>query len=175
MRAISYVTIFFLGMSLMFACRSHRPSGAKTFRVTGSATQTSVYCGGARPSDEMMESYSRPKPYPKKKLVVQMAGDHRALPLQVVTNDSGYFFLDLPAGTYRIFQEEQMNPPALSSLNKPGFVHIDSVCFEKWKIEPLSEIVLSDRDTVSVNINFHRPCFIAGDIPCQHYIGPMPP
>jgi hypothetical protein len=54
---------------LFFGCLAQQKPQARL--VSGEVTQTSSYCGGARPSDEMVQEQNRPKPYGGKKFYIR--------------------------------------------------------------------------------------------------------
>lgn len=169
-------TTFCAAIFGVWACTSHgKVSASETLlKVSGYITQTSSYCGGARPSEEMLEEYGKPKPYPGKTLYISKSGSREVFS-RFVSNDSGYFSLSLPAGSYRVWQDEQLRPfkPGQESENK--MIVADTSCLRRWWNTPLGEFELESESVNLKSINFHRPCFVSGDVPCMSYTGPMPP
>ena len=158
-------------------CRPKMLVAASAKKIYGLVTTTSPYCGGARPTDAVVEEMNRPKPYSGKIIYISRSGEKpdRVTAIKAVTNDTGYFFIDLGPGRYSFYQEEQLLQIDFSSLDKPGMVEADTTCLRIWKTTPLAEITVADTVGAPLKFNFHRPCFISGDIPCQNYVGPMPP
>jgi hypothetical protein len=147
-------------------------------RISGFISQTSSYCGGARPTEEILEEYNRPKPYVGKTLYVTEGeknhGGNKVVG-KVVANDSGYFVITLPPGVYSLVQEEHLKPLDSESYNAAKLVEADTACLRKWWNAPLAVIRVKNQEVKDVNVNFHHPCFVSGDVPCRRYVGPMPP
>lgn len=158
-----------------WSCNTRKKAGSRDLILSGKVTFTTPYCGGARPSDEMLQEYNRPKPYAGKVLFAERLGPLVVPPVRIVTNDTGYFSVSLSPGDYVLLQEEQLDTLNVAELKKPGMVEVDTVCLKKWKHTPLASVSLRQQNIDSITINFPHPCFISGDIPCRHYVGPMPP
>src|SRR5687768_11984069 len=104
---------------LVVSCSGRKKETSAAHSFSGLVTQTSSYCGGARPSEEILEEYNKPKPYIGKVLHVREGKDNVSggkVVLRIVTNDSGYFSGSLPPGSYCIVQEEQLKPLDISSI-----------------------------------------------------------
>lgn len=158
--------------------KDEAPASSGPQKVSGFITQTSSYCGGARPTEEVLEEYNRPKPYSGKTLFViggEKNGSGNKVIAKLSSNDTGYFSLSLSPGVYSIVQEEQMKPLDTRSYNSAKMVEADTTCLRKWWSEPLAVIRVSNKEVKGISINFHHPCFVSGDVPCLRYVGPMPP
>ena len=62
------------------------------FDVSILVTSTQSYCGGARPTDEMMQELNTPKPLPEKKLYIRKGKENslkEPIIKEVVTNAAG--------------------------------------------------------------------------------------
>src|SRR5687767_12559298 len=53
------------------APKKANPNAKKSFTVSGKVEHTYSYCGGARPSPEMLAEYQTPKPFGGKKFYVR--------------------------------------------------------------------------------------------------------
>ena len=156
-------------------------SSPKEVSVSGAVTQTNSYCGGARPSDEMLTQLATPRPFPSKKIYVikgetNTAG--REIILSFTSDTAGNFSFKLPAGTYSIILDEQVAAPD-SKKYTSQFVKMDEVCFKDWWAKPyyLLEVPATTTNTSikGLSFEFNHRCFINHDIPCLQYDGPMPP
>jgi hypothetical protein len=165
---------------LLVSCSGKKKETTSYHGFSGMVTQTNSYCGGARPSEEILEEYNKPKPYAGKVLHVREGKNNASggkVVLRIVTNDSGYFSGSLPPGSYCIVQEEQLKPLNISGIKgaKDKPLAVDSNCLDKWWSGSLATFQVPRNDTSGILINFHHPCFVSGDVPCIRYVGPMPP
>src|ERR1051326_4628541 len=99
----------FLGINFSFAQKktSKRKSSQiaevktseKKVTISGNASQTYPYCGGARPTPEILEQLSQPKPVIGKKFHVikgEKNSADRKIILSFTTDSSGNFSFKLP-------------------------------------------------------------------------------
>src|SRR4051812_11044433 len=103
------ITLVILNSVFLFGQTKH----TALLTVSGKVTQTSSYCGGARPSEEMMEQYNKPKPYAGKIFYVRKGKENnkKAVVLKFISDSAGNFSFQLPAGSYCIIQQEQLKSP----------------------------------------------------------------
>lgn len=151
-------------------------SQEKKVTIKGKLTQTSNYCGGAAPSDEMLMEYATPKPYAFKTLYVRK-GDVNDLKKPIVmkfrSDANGMFSFQLPAGVYSIIQENQAEELDLKKIPTGHYLVANEKCLKEWWAKPL--YLLKVTEDKEIEINFHHPCFVPGDMPCLTYVGPYPP
>jgi hypothetical protein len=152
---------------------------AKQYAVHGTITQTRSYCGGARPSDEMLEKLNTPRPLPGIKLYVRSGNTNqlkKRIQRTIVADSAGNFVIHLPPGTYCIIQEEQIKKLNPESYRKKQteYLKLDENCLNKWWSDCLLTFEVKAEDKKGLNINFNTPCFTNG-VPCLNYTGPMPP
>jgi len=160
--------------------KTETQSSEKKASISGTVTQTSSYCGGARPPDFLLEQLAEPKPYPNKKFHL-IKGDTNTTAHKIIlsfTSDSaGNFSFQLETGTYSILLDEQASPPDAKKYKKQS-QSIDEDCYKNWWAQPyyLLEVPPTSQTTTikGLNFNFHHRCFISSDIPCLHYQGLMP-
>ena len=81
-------------------------------QVSGTVFETREYCGGANPSEEILEAVRRPRPLANHEMYVR-AGPTNALKNQVLlkftTDEKGNFQIALPAGEYCILEAGKKN------------------------------------------------------------------
>ena len=153
----------------------------KKAAVSGNVTQTNSYCGGARPSDEMLAQIATPRPFPNKKFHV-IKGETNTAAHQILlsfTSDSvGNFSFQVAPGTYAIIVDEQAQAADAKKYTSQ-VVKMDEACFKDWWAKPyyLLEVPATSQNTTikGLNFEFHHRCFIKYDIPCLQYDGPLPP
>ncbi|MBA3683066.1 MAG: prealbumin-like fold domain-containing protein [Bacteroidetes bacterium] len=110
-----------------------------SFNLSGKVTQTSAYCGGAAPSEEMMAEYAKAKPYAGKTFYIRK-GNVNSLKKKVIlsfkADENGKFSFQLPPGIYSIIQEVQVNKLNVNKYNTKGSLHADVECLKKWWLKP---------------------------------------
>ncbi len=148
------------------------------FNISGKVTQTSTYCGGAEPSEEILAEYSKEKPYAGKTFYIRK-GNINALNSKIIlsfkADENGKFSFQLPPGIYSIIQEAQVKEIKAEDYNKKESLQTDVSCLKNWWFKPYYVLEIKDKDISGLHFKFHHPCFVSGDIPCIQYIGPMPP
>jgi hypothetical protein len=182
---------FFLFVTLSFFTFSQkkkypvRDTGIKTqnkqtklFKVSGLVTQTSAYCGGAAPTEEMMRQNEIPKPFVGKRFYMKKGKENDAKQQTVLTfttNEKGEFEFNAAPGTYCFLLEPQMKNLNVKEYNVKGFLTADAACLTKWWKQPYYLLVVKNKDVDGIKFNFHLRCFVSEDLPCVDYVGEMPP
>lgn len=145
--------------------------------VSGKVTQTFTYCGGAMPTQEILDKLATPIPFPKKNFYIRkgnMNTEKAAIIMEFMTDENGNFSLQLAPGIYSIIQEAQAKPLNLKDYLKEN-IKVDDDCLKAWWAKPYYLLEIKNDDITELNFTFHHPCFISGEIPCMRYTGPMPP
>ena len=156
---------------------SYTTNPANTYIIRGSVSQVFPYCGGARPTREILEQMATPMPYPGKTFYIK-PGAVNNLELSVITSfttdSNGNFSIHLPPGIYSIVLKEQ-----LTEINAADFetktVTVNKECLEAWWKKPYYLLEIKQHDIVLPNFVFHHRCYITNDIPCTSYHGPAAP
>jgi hypothetical protein len=144
----------------------------KKFMVSGSITQTSSYCGGAAPPQDMLDRLAMPQSFPNCTFYIRKSKSNSFLiPTQKVTTDSnGNLKINLAPGNYCLILENKLKYPNTDAL--AGQFNIDQKCLKaEWNKCEYSIVVVNKN--ISFTYNVHRRC--AWDQPCMQYFGPMPP
>jgi hypothetical protein len=155
-------------------------SGAqKLYSISGTITHTQSYCGGARPTDEMLAQYNTPTPLAGKKLYIRSGTENslkRKVLHQIVSDGTGHFSLKLPSGTYCILVQEQVKKLNKAEFRKKAtdYLTLDENCLNQWWKTCYLSFEVKDTEITDLKINFNTPCFTDGT-PCLNYVGPMPP
>ncbi len=154
-------------------------NGSSTkFFIKGKVTQTWSYCGGAAPTEEILEQCERPQPYNGKVFFLRKGKVNsisEPVVLSFTVNASGTFSFQLPSGVYSIFQEPQLKPFNKKEYPLGSYTNEEIECLKKWWMQPYYVLEIKEKDITNLKFEFHHECFAINDIPCLQYIGPMPP
>ena len=151
--------------------------------VSGTVQRTGVYCGGARPTDEILQSIMEPKPLSGKKLFVKKGktNDLSKTAILEFTSDSlGNFSITLPPGDYCIvdeFKNSKTNYQNILSTYKTetkDYSAVDPECLRGWFSEPDLVIVVPKSGLKNIKVIYVDKC-PWNKIPCVTYHGPLPP
>jgi hypothetical protein len=150
-----------------------------TFKVCGTITSSSSYCGGAAPSFEEEEYYRRERPYTCWLYVRKGGSNNLNKPIidSTCTDSQGFFMFHLPPGDYTIITSEQRDPKTIERIInvQSNDLLVDEGCVRQWFNYGLFKVSITDSDIHDLNHNFHSRCFVPYSIPCIHYTGPYPP
>jgi hypothetical protein len=175
-----YKSLFFLSFLLIallfnFTIKEREES----FAIKGTIYITSEHCGGAKPSDGLLETLKTPRPCEDKTIYVRR-GTHNSTSLPViaeaVSDSKGEFKLNLPVGTYCIVGEEKkddvyFNQMVESYSKKTNYyTAINIGCLKKWLRTPDVVFKVVGKKNQSVSFTYHQEC--PWYIPCAIYHGP---
>jgi hypothetical protein len=169
--AIFLAVAAFISSSWIGTANQHRK---QKFLVTGSIRQTVSYCGGAEPTQQILDSCNTPRAVPYAKLFVKLGKTNvgRAAVIETIKADAkGNFSVRLPPGSYCLVEEWKSKPfklPAISA-NKT----VDSACLRNLYNTCDYELKITKKNISHVEIIFHRTC--SYNQPCISYRGPLPP
>jgi len=149
----------------------------KTYSISGKILQTSSYCGGARPTQEIIDKMAIPIAYEEKRLYIRK-GKLNSAKYKVLKSFSsdkeGNFSFRLSKGTYSVIVAEQLN-----EIKNGDFVNVnqkvDTVCLKEWWLSPYYLLEVKKKNIQHLNFIFHHRCFVTNDIPCLTFTGPFPP
>ncbi len=143
--------------------------------VKGIITTTTSYCGGARPSEEIMEELQKPKPAKGKTIYIKYGSKNVSklkIIRKIVTNELGEFEVKLKRGFIYQFMDDWKSKPFLTPQNTE-FVVWDINCLKSRFATPDFILDLKKNNGGLVEINYHQPCFY--NPYCGEYSGPLPP
>jgi hypothetical protein len=126
------------------------------FPFTGYLYFTSSYCGGARPTQEILKQHATPKILPNTTLHLHEVSDTSKTNYTIVTDKDGKFSSCMPPGTYNVYMTDKYDAKAL-----PDF---DPEC-KAWLEQSLTQIEIRDNIPANTNIDlklfFHcNPCMV---------------
>lgn len=177
-----WCNVLLLSAGWLSSCHTSKASAGygatgNTYTISGSVTQTSSYCGGANPPKELLQQMATPVAYPGKTFYTK-SGTVNDLAMPVLTSfttdSTGHFSIHLSPGIYAIILKEQ-----LAELNAADYETktqvVDKDCLAEWWKKPYYLLEVKQQDISSLNFVFHHRCYIANDIPCIRYRGPLAP
>jgi hypothetical protein len=185
-----FSTILILLFLFAVSCSTPQPSMTlpkpeTVFKnVTIQAWQTSQYCGGARPTDEMLQEFQTPKTLTGQLCFIRKSETNKisSMPVASATSDNqGKINIALAPGTYCLVLPNKVDSAAYKMyLTKFGeatanYSAIDKKCLDQWFQTP--ELVFTVKDpkqALETEFTIHHPCSWH-TIPCVDYSGPLPP
>lgn len=168
---------FFLLNLLVFSCSSSITANQKAknlFLVTGSMMQTISYCGGAQPSQQVLDSCNKPRGIPYGKFFLKSGNTNLkgASIIQTINTDiNGNFAIYLPTGNYCLVEEWKSKPFKLP-LNDAKQT-IDSTCFLNLYNTCDFKLAIPKKSIHHLIFIFHRNCYY--NQPCTSYHGALRP
>lgn len=178
------MTRYFLVLSLLAIAACKRPVSkqAEEKLVSGTILQTEAYCGGAAPSQQMLDELRMPKPLAGKTIYLKRGqeNDPEAPVVASATSDQrGEFSLSLASGWYVVVDESKKDKASynymLANFAKESaqYSPVDRKCLDQWIGEADLVFEVADTDLSGVNITFHKPCSW-NSFPCVRFIGKRP-
>jgi len=153
--------------------------GFATYKVSGTLTQSSNYCGGAAPSQEQLDWHHTPRPYQSMIYVKKASDSHweQAVIDSARTDENGYFEFWLEPGEYTVLLAEQNDKNYMNKVLASGnkYLMVDETCVRDWFSKGLFHVSVSNEFVEDLNHNFSSACFVPYAIPCLTYTGPYPP
>lgn len=153
---------------------------AKKVSVSGTVTQTRNYCGGARPSDEIINQLRTPRPVSGKKIYIKKgevnSPDSKVI-LTLRTDANGNFKAKLRPGKYLVVDSLKKDMTHYNMLLKTyknqtaSYEPIDTTCLKEWFATPAGTFEVIQTGAKDININFLITC---RDVPCAGFRGPYP-
>jgi hypothetical protein len=164
--------ILLLCLTFASSCLAQKKGGSIT--IKGKVTTTADYCGGAAPSEEMLERLRTPQPAVRKVILVKYGtvnAENLRVVKRIVTDSNGHFSVTLKKGFDYQFVEEWKAQPFRVPANTE-FVKWDAACLQKRYATP-DAVCRKKQRGGTVDMNFHQPCFFHPY--CGGYSGPLPP
>lgn len=144
-------------------------------RITAYITTTEDYCGGARPSDEMLRELSTERPLADKVIYIKAGTVNKSTNKtvrKVKTDINGRFEVMLSPGTTYYFIEEWKSKVFITPKNTHELVW-DIACLRKRYMTPDFILKVKSGKNPEVHINYHQNCSYRPY--CGQYSGPLPP
>lgn len=169
------VTTLLLMQLMLFSHKKSTACKNKYIKLKGKVTSTQSFCGGAQPSQEMLQKLETPKPTAAKTMYLKIGSrntEKTPVYKKMVTDENGEFEVTVKKGNvYLLVEEWKSIPFALPPTRE--FVTWDEVCFRKSYETPDFIIDTKKKIIPVITINYHKPCFY--NPYCGKYSGPLPP
>lgn len=128
--------------------------------VIGVANYNSIYCGGARPNEEVLAEYNRLRSM--KNTTIKFVNVDNLKSENTKTDEKGNFSVNLSAGSWEYYLSEDFYDSNIDD----GLLEIQKKC-DKFYNAPYGTIeIFSD---TTVNLIYHLPCN-----PCDPYMNMRP-
>jgi PBP1b-binding outer membrane lipoprotein LpoB len=150
--------------------------GGKRFVVTGHVVVTSPYCGGAAPTQEMIDKAKTAQPMANQGFLIRNGSTNAlgtALVTRTRTDAKGDFKLDLAPGTYCMVLEEKENRRTNDFYNTMGY-EVDRKADDKWLGKCELSFTVADKPVSGLRLAFTRKCMINSFSPAISWNGPLP-
>ncbi len=161
--------------ALLFGCRIQRDrrpdNNVTTYLVSGTMMELRNYCGGARPSEEILH----PKPIATgriKLFIRKSSTNETSQPIidSIVSAADGTFSIRLAPGTYCFVERKKKDAMVMPQDDK--FNTYDPECYKKeYATCDFSIEVKTDVAKTEIVLERHCPW----RTPCVNYHGPLPP
>jgi hypothetical protein len=183
MNSLPFIFLIILFQSSCKVIEGEKELGRnKTYQISGTVTYTSNYCGGARPSETLLQQLAIPTPYPGKQIHFRKgnSNDLSSLIIKTIVTDSlGKFTLQLEPGKYCIIDDYRKDRSFVDSMlhqADDSYLKVqDPQCINDWLSTCLYSLTVKDQNLMDIQINIHRECFRPEGVPCINYTGPLPP
>lgn len=181
----SYLPLLALTVGIfLLSCISGKKKNSSTdelYKVEVMVTQTSSYCGGARPSEEILQELNTLKPASGLTIYIGKGNSNHGVDFVVSskTDELGKVSVELSEGIYYIVFDNKTAAYKESLLTTYGtetkdYSAIDITCLESWFATPEITFHVQKNNLRTIVLNHHIPCSWSA-IPCVNYRGPLPP
>lgn len=176
-RSFGQFLVLVIFMQLLIAVHgcAQQKKTANMAIVHGVITQTSDYCGGAQPTEELLDRLKTPQPAVGKTIyVVYGTGRQmkRVVYKKLVTDSLGQFSIKLKGGMTFAFVEEWKIKP-IEYPKDTEYMKWDRECYRQRYMSADYTLRVKPNSNPEVKINYHQPCFYKPY--CGQYSGPLPP
>lgn len=143
-----------------------------TVLVKGQVTQTGVYCGGARPTQAMLDEIGRPKPLPFIKLFILNGSSNtgQAIIKTIETDAHGNFYVQLQPGSYCFVDSTHIGAYQFPAGDSAADYNLE--CIKQLQQQCLYNLTV-DKNSDEVLINYNTYC--PWNMPCLQNRKPLPP
>lgn len=186
---IRIIIIVFFGICFS-SCKNKKDISTTTetetkgdYTLTGYVTSSRSWCGGMRPTDEMLLEITAAKPLANATFYIRegkVNDTKKKIIATIITNSDGKFEVNLPKGDYVIINDDKKEDTYFNSILKnysketAHYSSVDTVCLKEWMKTPLIQFTLDSTKKINITWNIYVPCSW-GSVPCCNYLGPYPP
>jgi hypothetical protein len=178
------ILVHFL-LFLLYGCKTKNAASDKIVEIEFQIrlTQSSTYCGGARPTEEVLEWHRQEKPLQGQTIYIRQGKTNdlsSKIIAQYTSDENGLIRAKLAPGEYIFIHDEKKDSTYFNSLlntyskDTQDRKKINKTCLEDWLQEPLMTFEIKKGSNNDLHYNFTRRCSW-NNIPCSQYTGPLPP
>ncbi len=163
-------------------CKRPVAQETKNVSISGIVYQTEAYCGGAAPSQRILDDLQTPKPLAGKNLYIKAGKENdpdAPVVAEATSNDSGGFSVSLPPGWYVIVDENKKDKASYNymlanfEVQTEQYSAVDKKCLDSWVVKPELAFEVKEATAEAVSVTFHKPCSW-NSFPCVKFIGDRP-
>jgi hypothetical protein len=179
----NYSFFLYLLVLLMGSCSALKRDSKREVLTEFRLTVKGAYCGGARPSDEMLAQLTAPKALGDVQFYIKPGHindpDIAAL-ASSITDADGLAFVNLCPGEYVLIFEDKLDWTVYNERKQQyaqpehPFGAIDTVCLNQWIRQPEMQFTVRPSTNSIILIERQEKCFW-NNIPCLEYLGSLPP
>lgn len=144
-------------------------------------TSSKAYCGGAKPTPEILEKHQQKTSYPFAKIILHEGDKNlwQSAGLIMLQADSlGIINFQLKEGTYSVVFEDKKDTIAFEKLksgilNSPHFTGFTEDCLISYFDQPDAILEVNKTSKRNFEMNKVIPCYWNG-YPCARYTGKLP-
>jgi hypothetical protein len=152
------------------------PPNNTVVTVSGTVYRTADYCGGAAPSQDLLNELATPKPFPGMAVHVRKGNTNQVgtpVHTSATTDEQGRFTFILPPGTWCLVLDEK-GPDAPRDISDEH-VQVDDDCYTQWLTRCDEVVEVKSGSTYDLKIVFHQRCHLSTLSNCATWVGPLPP
>lgn len=151
--------------------------GSRMVTIQGSLKFTYSYCGGARPSDEMLKRLETPRAVAQYVLYLKSgsANSETSVIDSASCNEEGRFSFRVTPGNYTILIPEQCKPFNVKNYTSQYIQVDDKECLRAWWEKGLYSVFAHKEEVILPDTVLHQRCDGLGFVPCTSYSGPLRP
>ena len=142
----SHSSVLFLIALIAYSCGPKTPHKSVESSMMITMYERADYCGGANPSDEILEALKEPKPM--RNTVVYIQINDESDPIEVSTDEKGVARIEIMHGSYPVLLKEKFKYPMPSDPS--------SYCAE-WKSKPDGLLTIAE-NSGEASVTLHRTC-----------------
>lgn len=180
MANLTYIHLIAI-LTTLFSTSCHtkkqsQDSETRLYEIKGNLKFTYDYCGGARPSEEMLAKLKEPRVIEGFTVYLKQGKENStaAITDSARCDSSGNYFFRVPKGDYVILLPAQIKKYDLNNFNNQFLKVADEACFYQWWKKGLFSLQVTTNMALP-DSTIHRKCNGIDYLPCMSYNGPLPP
>ena len=184
MNRLIYTSAFLFVIAILIGCSISKNQQAldNLVPIQIAITSSKAYCGGVKPTPEILEKHQQKTSYPFAKIILHKGDKNlwQSAGLIMLQADSlGIINMQLKEGTYSVVFEDKKDTVAFEKLksgilNSPHFTGFTEECLKRYFDQPDAILEVNRTSKRNFEMNKVIPCYWNG-YPCARYTGKLPP